>query len=276
MLVPVQVRPGAQKDRLIFSNGLFSFYKLVYSHILQQVMLLMIPFDLIIRNPSTIPIEQLFFSKENQIVINQIIKEHQHLETLQSYGLHITHKILLHGQSGCGKTSTAKAIARALNKTIIITELSNLVSAKIGETSKQVKSLFDKANREKAVLFLDEFDLIGKARSTDDNDVGEMRRLVNTIIQLMDYLAPDAILIGATNFIDLIDPALLRRFELKMSFSRPTQKELDIYYDSELNRYPSHLNQIDRRYDISYAEAKDYIAHTMKQRIIDAIENNSL
>lgn len=232
----------------------------------------MIPFDLIIRNVTAIPLEDLHFSAKNKAIVDLIIKEHKHLEVLQQYHLQVTNKILLHGHSGCGKTSTAKAIAFALKKPIIITELSNLVSAKIGETSKQVKSLFDKANREKAVLFLDEFDLIGKMRSTDDNDVGEMRRLVNTIIQLMDYLADDAILIGATNFMDLIDTALLRRFELKIAFELPTNDELNVYYDQELARFPTNLQNIARKYQISYAEAKDYIATTMKQRIIAQLE----
>jgi SpoVK/Ycf46/Vps4 family AAA+-type ATPase len=93
---------------------------------------------------------------------------------------------LFQGSSGCGKTMTAKAIANALDKNILILNLSNIVCYRIGETSQNIKQVFDKAGREKAVLFLDEFDQIGKARGSDDIDVGEMRRLVNTLIQLID------------------------------------------------------------------------------------------
>src|SRR5690606_26692016 len=156
----------------------------------------MIPFDLIIRNSPKVDLEELHFSAENSTKVKQFLKEYQHRELLQQYNLTVAHKILFHGHTGCGKTSTALAIAQQLKKPIIITELSHLISAKIGETSKQVKSLFDKANREGAILFLDEFDLIGKSRSNDDNDVGEVRRLVNTIIQLIDYLSTNAILIA--------------------------------------------------------------------------------
>lgn len=232
----------------------------------------MIPFDLIIRNVDPIDLQTVHYSDANRALIAQVIKEHQYLDTLKQYDLQTVNKILLHGHSGCGKTTTAKAIASALKKPIIITELSNLISAKIGETSKQIKSLFDKTNREKAILFFDEFDLIGKMRSTDDNDVGEMRRLVNTIIQLMDYLQDDAIIIAATNFYDLIDPALLRRFELKVKFELPTEEELNVYYDEQLCRFPSEINDIERQYNISYAEAKDYLERVMKQRIIAHLE----
>lgn len=232
----------------------------------------MIPFDLIIRNFTSIPLDEIHFSTENKKLIQQIVKEHQHIEVLKQYNLPVANKILLHGHSGCGKTTTAKSIALALKKPLIITELSNLVSAKIGETSKQIKSLFDKANREKAVLFLDEFDLIGKMRSIEDNDVGEMRRLVNTIIQLMDYLADEAILIGATNFYDLIDTALLRRFEVKVKFELPSNDELDEYYSQKLAVFPDQYRNINRVYNISYAEAKDLIEHAVKAAIIADLE----
>jgi SpoVK/Ycf46/Vps4 family AAA+-type ATPase len=179
---------------------------------------------------------------------------------------------LLHGPSGCGKTTTAKAIATALNKNIVIINLSTLINARIGETSKNVKALFDKAIREKAVLFLDEFDQIGKSRDSEDKDVAEMKRLVNTIIQLIDYLPTDSLLICATNYYNSIDTALLRRFQIKLKFEMPDQKELDLYYDKLLADFPIHLQEINRKYNISYAETKDYIHTTMKRQIIAELE----
>ncbi len=232
----------------------------------------MIPFDLIIRDIPAVSLDELFFSDANSAAIHQLVKEYQYKELLQAYELPICHKILLHGHSGCGKTSTALALAKALGKPIIITELSHLISAKIGETSKQIKSLFDKVNREKAILFLDEFDLVATARNTSENDVGEMRRLVNTLLQQIDYLSADAILIAATNLIELLDPAILRRFELKIAFELPTQAELDAYYDAVLAKFPESIKNIERRYQISYAEAKDYIATTMKKAVITEAE----
>ncbi|RAJ79056.1 ATPase family protein associated with various cellular activities (AAA) [Chitinophaga dinghuensis] len=233
-------------------------------------------FDLIIIDPRKIALEDVFFSDANKAILEQVIKEHRHIDALRQYELPVDNKILLHGQSGCGKTTTAKAIAAALGKSIVILNLSTLVSSKLGETSHNLKTVFDKAIRDKAVLFLDEFDQIGKLRSTDDHDSGEMRRLVNTLLQLVDYFPQDSMLVCATNFYDLIDPALLRRFQLKLKYELPGQEMLDLYYEKKLERFPEHLRNLPRKYDISYAEAEDYINTTMKGRIIQELETAAL
>lgn len=229
-------------------------------------------YELVVNDTEKVALDDLFFSEENKTALLQTIKEHKYLEELKKYNLKVDNKILLHGHSGCGKTTTAKAIATALNKNIVIINLSTLINAKIGETSKNVKTIFDKAIREKAVLFLDEFDQIGKSRESDDKDVAEMRRLVNTIIQLIDYFPTDSLLICATNFYNSIDTALLRRFQIKLKFEMPDQNQLNVYYDKLLADFPEHLQDILRKYDISYAEAKDYIHTTMKRQIIAELE----
>lgn len=229
-------------------------------------------YELVVNDTEKIALNDLLFSEENKSALFQTIKEHQYIEELKKYNLKVDNKILLHGHSGCGKTTTAKAIATALNKSIVIINLSTLINAKIGETSKNVKAIFDKAIREKAVLFLDEFDQIGKSRDNDDKDVAEMKRLVNTIIQLIDYLPVESLLICATNYYNSIDTALLRRFQIKLKFEMPIEKELDHYYDKLLIDFPLHLQDIPRKYNISYAEAKDYIHTTMKRQIIAELE----
>lgn len=229
-------------------------------------------YELTVNDTEKIALNDLFFSAENKAALAQTIKEHQYLEELKKYDLKADHKILLYGHSGCGKTTTAKAIATALNKNIVIINLSTLINARIGETSRNVKALFDKAIREKAVLFLDEFDQIGKSRDSEDKDVGEMRRLVNTIIQLIDYFPSDSLLICATNHYHSIDTALLRRFQIRLKFEMPDEEQLDQYYDKLLEHFPSHLQDIPRNYNISYAEAKDYTHTLMKKQIIAELE----
>lgn len=230
-------------------------------------------YDLTVNDRTKIALNDVFFSDENKAKITQIVKEHQHLEELKKFNLQVDNKILLHGHSGCGKTTTAKAIATALNKPIIILNLSTFVSSKIGETSLNIKAVFDKAQRDRAVLFLDEFDQIGKIRGNDEKDVGEMRRLVNTIIQLIDYLSPDTILICATNHYSILDSALLRRFQLKLEYVLPNQEELDNYYERILAEFPQSTRSLERIYDISYAEVKDYIHTTVKRMIIGKLES---
>lgn len=229
-------------------------------------------FDLIINDKEVVSLDDVFLNKYNQQNIQQLIKEHQFVDELTKYGLPVNNKIMLQGNSGCGKTTTAKAIANALGKPILILNLSNVVCSRIGETSQNIKQVFDKAAREKAVLFLDEFDQIGKERSNDDKDVGEMRRLVNTLIQLIDYLPQNALLIAATNHADLIDIALLRRFQLRIQFEMPTLEVLDAYYDKILQPFPAELQNFERQYQISFAEAKDYAFTKIKSILLEKLE----
>ncbi|MGO1868394.1 MAG: AAA family ATPase, partial [Sphingobacterium sp.] len=199
-------------------------------------------------------------------------KEHQYRDELLSFGLPLTNKVLLHGSSGCGKTSTAKGIAKALDKPLVLLNLSNVVNARIGETSQNIKLVFDRARRDQAVLFLDEFDQLGKARSEDENDVGEMRRLVNSMIQLIDYLPQEVLLIGATNHLSILDSALIRRFQLSVPYDMPSQQALDAYYDKLLARFPEELHPNNRLYGVSFAEAKDNLFNRVKSALIAKLE----
>jgi len=231
-------------------------------------------FDLIINDKEVVSLEDVFLNKYNLQNIQQLIKEYRYVEELTKYGLPVNNKILLQGHSGCGKTTTAKAIANALGKPILILNLSNIVCSRIGETSQNIKQVFDKAAREKAVLFLDEFDQIGKERGSDDKDVGEMRRLVNTIIQLMDYYPANALLIAATNHAEIIDLALLRRFQLRINFEMPGTDVLDRYYDKILLPFPKEMRKFERHYNISFAEAKDYAFTKIKSLLIEQFEKS--
>lgn len=228
--------------------------------------------DLLINDREQVSLDDVLLSQDNKTRLGQLIKEHFYIVELHNAGLPVNNKLLLHGSSGCGKTTTAKAIASALKKPLLILDLSSIVSARIGETSQNIKQIFDKAIREKAVLFLDEFDQVGKARGNDDKDVGEMRRLVNTLIQLIDYFPDKSLLIAATNHAHIIDKALMRRFQLHISYEMPTATELDHYYDKLLGKFPPDMQTITRRYDISYAEAKDDAFTQLKAAFIRKLE----
>ncbi|WP_343568907.1 ATP-binding protein [Sphingobacterium sp.] len=231
-------------------------------------------YDLVIADKERIALEDVFLEEESRQKLHQLIKEHRYIKELSQYGLPVSNKILLHGYSGCGKTTTAKALATALEKPIYVLNLSNLISSRIGETSQHIKQVFDKAGREKAVLFLDEFDQIGKARISEEKDVGEMRRLVNTIIQLIDYFPAEAVLIAATNHPEILDTAIIRRFQLRLAFELPTMVQLDAYYDKLFRPFPHYADVVPRRYGISYAEAKDYIYDAVKFLLIATLEQN--
>lgn len=233
-------------------------------------------YDLVIADKEKIALDDVFLAEDSRLQLQQLIKEHRYIRELAQYGLPVSNKVLLHGYSGCGKTTTAKALATALDKPIYVLNLSNLISSRIGETSQHIKQVFDKAGREKAVLFLDEFDQIGKARMSEEKDVGEMRRLVNTIIQLIDYFPTEAVLIAATNHPEILDTAIIRRFQLRLAFQRPTDQELDAYYEKLFLPFPMYKTRVSRRYGISYAEAKDYIHAAVKTLLIIALEQNEI
>lgn len=223
-------------------------------------------------NEHTITLDKIKLSEQNRDILNQLLREFKHIEALKNYDLPTDNKLLLFGHSGCGKTTTANAIAHALGKKVVTLNLGSIVSSRLGETAQKLTEVFKKAQREKAVLFLDEFDFLGKTRDYDLKDSGEMKRLVNSMIQLIDAISNETMLIAATNYSSIIDTALLRRFQLKLKFEAPNKNELDSYYDHLLTQYPSEFRLIDRCYDISYAEARDITLRAVKNNIIEIEE----
>ncbi|MCG2610921.1 ATP-binding protein [Flavobacterium sp. SM15] len=219
---------------------------------------------------STINLEDVVFNEAVSKQINQFLKEYQFREVLEKYELPVINKMLLYGKTGCGKTMTAKAIAKKLDKKIIIVNLASIISSKLGETAKNIESLFKEVNYESAVLFFDEFDSLGQIRDYDNKDNSEMKRVVNAILQLIDHFPKKSILIAATNQIQMIDEALVRRFELKLEFTLPSKEVLDKYYDKLLAKYPSEFTKLERVYEVSFAEAKNHVFAAVKNNIIQA------
>ncbi|HLW15098.1 MAG TPA: ATP-binding protein [Flavobacteriaceae bacterium] len=213
-------------------------------------------------------------SKKEQIV--NFIKEHKHAIPLIKLGLPVSNTLLLHGHTGCGKTFTARIIASELKKRLLIVNLSNIVSSKLGDTAKNIAMLFRKAANTEAVLFFDELDALGQRRDLDASDASEMRRVVNSILQLIDNLPPEAVLVGATNQLKLIDTALLRRFDTQVEFVLPSPKDLDVYYDSLEAKYPVQFEGFQREYNISIAQAQARYLLFLKKEVIAELEEKQL
>jgi AAA+ superfamily predicted ATPase len=157
--------------------------------------------------------------------LDLFVKEHESHELLKKFDLPIANKVLLHGPSGCGKTLASYVIAGELHKMMVVVNLGAVVSAKLGETSKNLAKIFRKAASEDCIIFIDEFDSLGKVRDYGQ-DHGEMKRVVNTILQLFDYLPQNSIVIAATNQKDMLDDALLRRFDMSIEFDLPDEKQI--------------------------------------------------
>jgi len=158
--------------------------------------------------------------------LNNFLEEHRQSELLSKYNLPVSNKLLFYGPSGCGKTLASYVIAGELNKLMIVVNLGAIVSSKLGETSKNLAKIFRKAAQEDCIIFIDEFDSLGKVRDYSQ-DHGEMKRVVNTILQLFDYLPQSSMVIAATNQKDMLDEALLRRFDLSISLELPEKEQIE-------------------------------------------------
>ena len=168
----------------------------------------------------------LVASNEIRNELEHFIEEHKAIDLLRQYNLPVSNKILLYGPTGCGKTLASYVIAGELQKMMVVVNLGAIVSSKLGETSKNIAKIFRKAASEDCIIFIDEFDSLGKVRDYSQ-DHGEMKRVVNTILQLFDYLPQSSIVIAATNQVDMLDDALLRRFDLKVRFNLPDANQIE-------------------------------------------------
>lgn len=169
--------------------------------------------------------ENIVCSKNVEEELKFFVKEHKAIDILQGYKLPISNKILFYGPSGCGKTLAAYVLSGELEKMMIVINLGAIISSKLGETSKNLAKIFRRAASEDCIIFIDEFDTLGRVRDYSQ-DHGEMKRIVNTILQLFDYLPQSSIVIAATNQREVIDQALLRRFDMVLKLDLPNEGQI--------------------------------------------------
>ena len=175
--------------------------------------------------PDRILREQLFFRPETQSALDRVVLEHRSAKQLAQGGLQPKRKLLFWGPPGCGKTAATRLLAAELGLPCGIVRLSSLITSYVGETASNVQKVFAVADSRPMVLLFDEADAVAKARD-DRNDVGELRRVVNSLLQSLDYFAPkESIVILASNHSHTFDPAVWRRFDDIIEFPRPGQKE---------------------------------------------------
>jgi SpoVK/Ycf46/Vps4 family AAA+-type ATPase len=208
------------------------------------------------------------------------VKEQQSFEYLKKFDLPVSNKVFLHGPSGCGKTLAAYVLAGELNRPMYVVNVGAIVSSKLGETSKHLSKLFQKAARNECVLFFDEFDTLGKLRDFNQ-DHAEMKRVVNTFLQLFDYLPQNVVLIAATNHSHMIDSALIRRFDVKLELPLPDKIQTKELIDKTLEAGPfsldrkSRLNQIIKKTEgLSYYSIQRTLIRAIKNSLFD-IEKNT-
>lgn len=154
------------------------------------------------------------------VAAKALLSEWNMSEELLKFGVEPAKSCLIYGVPGTGKTSLAIWLAKQLNLPVVIARLDGLISSFLGTTARNVGALFTFANRYKCVLILDEFDAVAKVRD-DPNEVGEIKRVVNALLQNIDSRRLAGITIAITNHEQLLDPAIWRRFELQLRIPKP-------------------------------------------------------
>jgi AAA+ superfamily predicted ATPase len=181
-------------------------------------------------------------------------------------------KILLEGSPGTGKTLTASIIASELGLPLFIVQMDKLVTKFMGETSVKLRQIFDSIENVTGVYLFDEFDAIGADRNFD-NEVGEMRRVLNSFLQFIEQDCSDSIIIAATNNQRMLDKALFRRFDDVLHYSLPTEQDIYKLIVNKLSVFSSQFipskKLIEKSVSLSHAEISRICDDAIKQSILN-------
>ena len=167
-----------------------------------------------------VKLDDVFLPLKTTRLLRQIIEEQRKAEDLLPKGIIPTNRLLFCGPPGCGKTMTANALSHEIGIPVAYVKLDGLVSSYLGQTGSNIRKIFDFVKNKRIMLFLDEFDAIAKKRD-DAHELGELKRVVTTLLQNMDNMPANVFLVAATNHHHLLDPAIWRRFNTTILLDNP-------------------------------------------------------
>lgn len=201
----------------------------------------------------------LIYDPPTRAVLDRTVEEVRDWAVLEASGLRPSCRLLFSGPSGCGKTASAEAVAAELGLPMLYVRFDSVVSSLLGETAANLRKVFDYASRGEWVLFFDEFDAIGRSRD-DPTEHGEIKRVVNSFLQLLDGFCGRSLVIAATNFSEALDPAIWRRFDELLRFQLPDADALDALVTRRLRIVRASRRQVLRVVEAvagsSFAEAE--------------------
>lgn len=211
--------------------------------------------------------------------IKRILSEQQKFDQLLQHNLEPRRKLMLIGPPGCGKTMTAKAIAGDLEIPLFIIRLDGLISRYMGESIAKLKFIFDSMYQHRAVYLFDEFDSIGSNRSYG-NDVGEIKRVLNSFLMNIEKDESNSLLIAATNIPESLDKALFRRFDDIIQYPLPNDKEIAQLIAIQLKGYSiekgKSINAIAKEaVGLSFADITNACKDAIKEMIVHNSNNVS-
>lgn len=203
--------------------------------------------------------------------LQKILKEQRNSAKIRQHGLIPRRKLLLVGPPGTGKTMTAVALAGELGVPLFQVRLDALITKFMGETAAKLRQIFGAITEVRGVYFFDEFDAIGSHRGST-NDVGEMRRVLNSFLQMIEQDASSSVIVAATNHPEILDYALFRRFDDVVEYSLPQREQIISVLKSKLSYFHSpklrwsHLAAVAE--GLSHAEITRVAEEAIKDAII--------
>jgi len=217
--------------------------------------------------------EDLILPKEVRKISQEVVQEHHRVDLLRSYNLEPRNRLLLIGPPGNGKTTLAEAFAHALMVPLLVVRYEGVVGTYLGETSVRLHRLLEHARARKCVLFFDEFETLGKERG-DRHETGEIKRVVSSLLMQIDSLPSHVVVIGATNHAELLDRAVWRRFQVRMTLPEPTRARLAKWFAEferrikvQLGYAPETLAK--KLYGVNFAEAEEFGASIFRQYVLE-------
>ena len=253
----------ARDIKMLLEKTNISKVKIVQFNNQNQMLLMSTPDD---------RLKDLIVSDELYGRIKRILNEFTNRKKLGKYGMSNRRKILLEGSPGTGKTLTASIIASELGLPLFIVQMDKLVTKFMGETSVKLRQIFDSIENVTGVYLFDEFDAIGADRNFD-NEVGEMRRVLNSFLQFIEQDCSDSIIIAATNNQRMLDKALFRRFDDVLHYSLPTEQDIYKLIVNKLSVFSSQFipskKLIEKSVSLSHAEISRICDDAIKQSILN-------
>lgn len=227
----------------------------------------------------SVELSELFTDDSVHSKIERILLEYRNRNKLYKSGLSNRRKILLEGAPGTGKTMTASIIASELQLPLYTVQMDKLVTKFMGETSSRLRQIFDSMDTSAGVYLFDEFDAIGADRLMD-NEVGEMRRILNSFLQFIENDVSDSIIIAATNNPKMLDKALFRRFDDVIHYELPNDAQIKQLFDYKLEGYQDgsicSKEVIEAARELSQAELTIVAEDAIKESILYGKNINSL
>ncbi|OJH35115.1 AAA family ATPase [Cystobacter ferrugineus] len=232
--------------------------------------------DLLSIRRSVRDLQDIVVSDEVRSALDEVLLEQSRTDVLGAYGLKPAGRLLFCGPPGCGKTSAAEVLATELGLELAIVRFDAVVSSFLGETASNLRKVFDFLERERVVALFDEFDAIGKERG-DASEHGELKRVVNSFLLMLDGYRGRSLLVAATNHEYMLDKALWRRFDDVLLFEKPNTEQVKALLATKLRGVRHELSLTGREFlqrfrGLSHADIERVVIRAIKLMVLKGRE----